>query len=36
MPMPFAVEEDYRLLKVGVWLGFTLFAVFSIYSLMLS
>lgn len=36
MPMPFAAEEDYHLLKMGVWFGFTLFAVLSIYNLMLS
>jgi hypothetical protein len=36
MAMPFAVEQDYRLLKVGVGVGFSLFALLSIYNLMLS
>ncbi len=35
MPRPFALEEDYRLLKVGVWVGFTLFALLSVCNFML-
>jgi hypothetical protein len=36
MPKAFSVEEDYRLINVGVWVGFTLFALLWIYNLILS
>jgi hypothetical protein len=34
MPRLSSVEKDYRLINVGVWVGFALFALFSIYSLL--
>jgi hypothetical protein len=34
MPRPSSVEEDYRLINMGIWVGFTLFALVSIYSLL--
>jgi hypothetical protein len=34
MPRLLSVEEDHRLINVGVWVGFTLFALFSIYNLL--
>jgi hypothetical protein len=35
MPKAFSVvEKDYRLINTGIWVGFTLFALISIYSLL--
>ena len=35
MPKAFSVvQKDYGLINVGIWVGFTLFGLFSIYSLL--